>query len=92
MRSVAYVDATAHHGKYDRTQLLLIGQERASLAVVVDTDNVTFAARYGSGVSFLELLGLSGGMPTLVSIPRKRLAESLGRLGCGAADIQRLVG
>src|SRR5208282_219329 len=38
VRSVAYVDATAHHGKYDRTQLLLIGQERASLAVVVDTD------------------------------------------------------
>jgi hypothetical protein len=92
VRSVAYVDATAHHGKYDRTQLLLIGQERASLAVVVDTDNVTFAARYGSGVSFLELLGLSGGMPTLVSLPRKRLVESLGRLGVGAADIQRLVG
>ncbi len=75
-----------------QTQLLLIGQERASLAIVVDTDNVTFAARYGSGVSFLDLLGLSGGMPTLVSIPRKRLVEALGQLGTSAADIQRLVG
>jgi hypothetical protein len=92
VRSVAYVDATAHHGKYDRTQLLLLGQERASLAVVVDTDNVAFAARYGSGVSFLDLLGLSGGMPTLVSVPRKRLVEALGRLGVGDADIRRLVG
>jgi hypothetical protein len=92
VRSVAYVDATAHHGKYDRTQLLLLGQERASLAVVVDTDNVAFAARYGSGVSFLDLLGLSGGMPTLVSVPRKRLVEALGRLGVGDADVRRLVG
>ena len=91
VRSVAFVDATSHHGKYDKTQLLLIGQERASLAVVVDTDNVTLAARYGSGVSFLERLGLSGGMPTLVSIPRKRLAEALASLGVSPGDLQRLV-
>jgi hypothetical protein len=92
VHSVAYVDATPHHGKYDRTQLLLIGQERASLAVVVDGENVSLAARYGSGVSFLDLLGLSGGMPTLVSVPRKRLAEALGKLGVRSADVQRLVG
>jgi hypothetical protein len=81
IRSLAFVDATAHHGKYDKTQLLLIGQERAGLAMVLDLDTVTLAARYGSGVSFLELLGLSGGMPTLVSIPKKRLAEALEKLG-----------
>jgi hypothetical protein len=81
VRSLAFVDATAQHGKYDKTQLLLIGQERAGLAMVVDLDTVTLAARYGSGVSFLELLGLSGGMPTLVSIPKKRLAEALEKLG-----------
>ncbi len=92
VRSIAYVDATPHHGKYDKTQLLLLGQERASLAVVVDTDNVTLAARYGSGVSFLERLGLSGGMPTLVSVPRKRLTEALGSLGVSDADVARLVG
>jgi hypothetical protein len=80
-RSLAFVDVTAHHGKYDKTLLLLLGQERASLAMVVDQDTVTLAARYGSGVSFLDLLGLSGGMPTLVSIPKKRLAEALSKLG-----------
>jgi hypothetical protein len=81
IRSLAFVDATAHHGKYDKTQLLLIGQERAGIAIVLDLDTVSLAARYGSGVSFLELLGLSGGMPTLVSIPKKRLPEALERLG-----------
>jgi len=92
VRSLAFVDATAHHGKYDKTQLLLVGQERASLAMVVDTDNVTMAARYGSGVSFLEILGLSGGMPTLVSVPRKRLNEALAKLGVAESDVGRLAG
>jgi hypothetical protein len=81
IRSLAFVDATAHHGKYDKTQLLLMGQERAGIAMVLDLDTVSLAARYGSGVSFLELLGLSGGMPTLVSIPKKRLPEALEKLG-----------
>jgi hypothetical protein len=90
VRSLAFVNATAHHGQYDKTQLLLAGQERASLAMVLDRDTVSIAARYGSGVSFLDLLGLSGGMPTLVSIPAKRLGEALQKLGVGAADAQRL--
>jgi hypothetical protein len=90
VRSLAFVDATAHHGQYDKTQLLLAGQERASLAMVLDMDTVTVAARYGSGVSFLDLLGLSGGMPTLVSIPAKRLGETLQKLGVSSADAQRL--
>ena len=81
IRSLAFVDATAHRGKYDKTQLLLMGQERAGIAIVLDLDTVSLAARYGSGVSFLELLGLSGGMPTLVSIPKKRLPEALEKLG-----------
>jgi hypothetical protein len=92
VRSLAFVDATAHHGKYDKTQLLLLGQERASLAMVLDLDTVTLAARYGSGVSFLELLGLSGGMPTLVSVPKKRLPEALRKLGVSESELPRLVG
>jgi hypothetical protein len=91
-RSVAFVDATAHHGKYDKTLLLLLGQERASLAVVLDTDTFTLAARYGSGVSFLEILGLSGGMPTLVSIPKSRMHEAFSKLGADEAEVARLVG
>jgi hypothetical protein len=91
IRSLAFVDATAHHGQYDKTRLLLTGQERAGIAVLVDMDTVTLAARYDSGVSFLELLGLSGGMPTLVSIPKKRLREALSKLGVGDADLMRLL-
>jgi hypothetical protein len=91
LRSLAFVDATAHHGKYDKTLLLLIGQDRASLAVVVDLDTATLAARYGSGMSFLDVLGLSGGMPTLVSVPKKRLDDALRKLGVAEADVAHLV-
>jgi len=91
IRSVAFVDATAHHGKYDKTQLLLAGQERAGVAVLVDMDTASFAAPFDSGISFLQLLGLSGGMPTLVSIPKKRLTEALQKLGVTDGDVQRLV-
>jgi hypothetical protein len=90
VRSLAYVDASAHHGKYDKTLLLLLGQERAGIAMVADQDNVSLAARYDSGVSFLELLGLSGGMPTLVSIPRKLMPGALEKLGVSHADRERL--
>jgi hypothetical protein len=92
VRSLAFVDATDRHGKYDKTQLLLAGQERAGVAMVLDMDTVSLAARYGSGVSFLELMGLSGGMPTLVSIPKKRIDEAFERLGVADADRQRLLG
>jgi hypothetical protein len=81
VRSLAYVEATSHHGKYDKTLLLLLGQERAGVAMVLDLDTLTLAARYGSGVNFLDLLGISGGMPTLVSIPKKRMQETLKKLG-----------
>lgn len=92
VRSVAFVDATAHHGKYDKTMLLLLGQERASLAMIVDMDTLTLAARYGSGVSFLEMLGLSGGMPTVVSVPKSRMQEAFLKLGVDQAEVTRLVG
>jgi hypothetical protein len=86
IRSLAFVDATAHHGKYDKTQLLLAGQDRADLSVALDLDTLSLAAKYGSGVNFLDLLGLSGGMPTLVSIPKKRLPEALAKLGVSESD------
>jgi hypothetical protein len=92
LRSLSFVEATECHGKYDKTLLLLLGQERAGLALVVDLDTATLAAHYDSGVNFLEALGLSGGMPTLVSIPKKRLPESLRRLGVADADATSIVG
>jgi hypothetical protein len=92
VRSVAFVDATAQHGKYDKTLLLLLGQERASLAVILDMDTLTLAARYGSGVSFLDMLGLSGGMPTVVSVPKSRMQEAFLKMGVDQAEVTRLVG
>lgn len=90
VRSLAFVDASSDHGRYDKTLLLLLGQQRAGVAAVLDRDTLTLAAGYGSGVSFLDLLGLSGGMPTLVSIPGKRLPEALEKLGVSAADVPTL--
>ena len=81
---VAVVDITKaveQSVRVDKTQLLLLGQERERVSVVIDRDTVTVAARFDSGLNFLELLGLSGGMPTRVSIPRTRLAELLKALG-----------
>lgn len=78
---VAVVDATEREGPYDKTLLLLIGQERARIAVVYDETTVTSAARFDSGVNLLESFGLEGGMPTRVSVPRKRLPMVLEALG-----------
>jgi hypothetical protein len=78
-------DVGASPPPYDRTLLLLLGQERAKMAVVVDADTVTFAAPYQSGVDFLARFGLAGGMPTLVSLHRSRLGEALEKLGVSAA-------
>ncbi len=72
---VAFVDCSSRKGSIDKTQLLLLGQERETVAVVVDRDTVTLAAPFDSGVNFLSLLGLSGGMPTRVSVPRSRLDD-----------------
>ena len=83
---VAFVDATAAHGTYDKTLLLMMGQERAKVAIVLDQDTLSLSARFDSKVSFLALLGLSGGMPTLVSVGKDRMPEVWRRLGVGPAD------
>ncbi len=79
------VDASGHGEPYDRTLLLLLGQERARMAAVIDGDNVTFAAPYDSGVNFLVRFGLSGGMPTCVSVHRGQLENALISLGVASA-------
>ena len=84
---VALIDITPLDGasgpapRVDKTQLLLLGQEREPVSVVIDRDTVTVAARFDSGLDFLKLLGLSGGMPTRVSVPRTRLGDLLLALG-----------
>lgn len=79
---VAFVDVTRTRKRnYDKTLLLLLGQERETISVVVDGDSVALAAAFTSGVDFLALLGLSGGMPTRVSVPRARLGDVFRALG-----------
>ena len=88
--SIAFLDATGRKNRYDKTMLLLLGQERASIAVLLDGDTLTFAAPFDSGLNFLDLLGLSGGMPTLVSVQKDRLDPALAQLGVPRSEIDAL--
>jgi hypothetical protein len=85
---VAIADVSHGVGKIDKTLLLLLGQEREPVSVVVDRANVSVAARFDSGMNFLELFGLPGGMPTRVSLPRSRVHDVFARLGV-APDVAR---
>ena len=76
-----YVDAgSLSRSRYDKTELLLRGQTLAPVAIVRDAGAISIAAAFDSGIDFVKLLGLGGGMPTRVSIPDKRLAEVLEKL------------
>ncbi len=93
--SVAFLDVTRKHPpqgrtRYDKTMLLLLGQERASIAVLLDGETLTFAAPFDSGINFLSLLGLSGGMPTLVSVSAEHLEDVLTKLGMPHGDVSTL--
>lgn len=78
--SVALVDISHGYKSVDKTSLLLLGQEMEQISIVVDVHNVTMAAAFDSGVNFLELMGLDGGMPTRVSVGRGQLDEVLDKL------------
>ncbi|MDC0747343.1 hypothetical protein [Polyangium mundeleinium] len=86
---IVIVDATTRRGPYDKTLLLLVGQERATVSAVIDGDNVTFAAAFDSGINFLEKFGISGGMPTVVSIHRSKLTSALEALGVKPTEASR---
>ncbi len=92
-RSIAFLDVTARKEttRYDKTMLLLLGQERADVAMMVDGDTLTLAAPFDSGINFLELLGLSGGMPTLVSVQKTCLRDAMERLGVPRAEVDIFV-
>lgn len=65
---------------FDKTELLLLGQTRAVVAVIVDGHTLNIAAAFDSGLDFVALFGLGGGMPTRVSVPASRLPDVLGKL------------
>ncbi len=89
-RTASFVDATEAHGRYDKTLLLLLGQRRANIAIVLDRDTLTLAAPFDSGINFLTLFSLSGGMPTLVSVPKTGMSNVLARVGVGSDVIATL--
>jgi hypothetical protein len=83
---VALVHVPEGEHPYDKTLLLMIGQERARISIVCDATTVTIAARFDSGVDLLQALGLEGGMPTVVSVTPKDLDDVLRKLGVPPAS------
>ena len=77
---IASVRIKSGEEPFDKTELLLLGQKIATVAVVIDNGNVSIAAPFDSGLDFVELLELGGGMPTRVNVPKKRLEDSLERI------------
>ncbi|MDB4966195.1 MAG: hypothetical protein JWN44_1884 [Myxococcales bacterium] len=76
-----FVDAGAlAKAPFDKTMLLLEGQKQAPVAIVRDAGMITLAAAFDSGIDFIKLLDLGGGMPTRVSIKEARLDEALAKL------------
>lgn len=62
---------------FDKTELLLEGQRLATVSIVIDAGNATIAADFESGLDFVALLDIGGGMPTRVNIPEKRVPEAM---------------
>ncbi len=87
---VAVVDISGRTSPVDKTQLLLLGQDRERIAMVVDGDSITLATRFDAGINLLQMLGLSGGMPTRVSVHRNKLAQVCEALGIRQADIDQV--
>lgn len=85
---IAYVEANAQ-APYDKTELLLLGQDKAPVSVVRDSGSLAIAADFESGFDFVTMLGLGGGMPTRVSVPEARLAEVMEKLAALVRDRDR---
>jgi hypothetical protein len=72
---VAIVDTAGEKQSFDKTDLLLAGQDKAPVSIVRDSGMITIAAAFGSGWDFVQMLDLGGGMPTRVTVPEARLDE-----------------
>jgi hypothetical protein len=86
---VAVVDTAGAGGPFDKTDLLLAGQERAAVAIVRDSGMLTIAAPFESGWDFVALFELGGGMPTRVTIPEQRLDTVIQKINDAPAPTPR---
>ena len=86
---VAFCDVREAGGPYDKTELLLAGQEKAPVAAVRDSGMITIAAAFDSGWDFVALLALGGGMPTRVSLPEARWDAALTAINNAPAPTPR---
>lgn len=82
---IAYLDTEGARG-YDKTELLLLGQERAPISVVRDSGSMTIAADFDSGFDFVRMFNLGGGMPTRVTVAEGRHEEVLGKLAAAVRE------
>ncbi len=89
---LAVVDVAVGFDRVDTTLLLLLGQKLARVAVVLDRANIHMAASFDSGVDFLRLLHIPGGMPTRLALPRNRAESALVTLGLDPALAAELAG
>lgn len=77
---VAVVDTQGLAGQFDKTDLLLAGQEKAPVSIVRDSGMLTIAAGFDSGWDFVTLFELGGGMPTRVTIPEQKLDTVIAKI------------
>ena len=77
---VAVVDTAGAAGQFDKTDLLLAGQDRAPVSIVRDSGMLTIAAAFDSGWDFVALFEIGGGMPTRVTIPEAKLDDVIAKI------------
>jgi hypothetical protein len=86
---VAVVDTVGAAGTFDKTDLLLAGQQRAPVAIVRDSGMLTIAAAFDSGWDFVALFEIGGGMPTRVTIPEARLDDVIAKINTAPEPVPR---
>lgn len=86
---VAVVDTQGAAGPFDKTDLLLAGQEKAPVAIVRDSGMLTIAAPFDSGWDFVALFAIGGGMPTRVTIPEVKLDDVIAKINGAPPPVPR---
>ena len=86
---VAVVDTQGSAGQFDKTDLLLAGQQKAAVSIVRDSGMLTIAAPFESGWDFVALFELGGGMPTRVTIPEQKLDAVIKKINDAPAPVPR---